>query len=525
MLHLSRITRLVLLSMCCTLTTMALGRVIRPIKESDQSVGLVFVQGMMVDVEAYAALAREIQNQSSQAVWVALVNFPMKIPNPLLYFKVTDQAIKELKAAGMPGDNIYIAGHSLGGTILQAQDANLHGGMEDGDPGVNRPRLQGMILLGSYVTRKNQFVLSQLPILTLGGELDGMTRIGRIAEAYARQIESATDRQAAAIKSPVVVLPGVNHHQYFTGAAPLIVRKRDLLSTRKDEDARREIARVVALFIEAQADPSADAGTQLQDYVNATGALVRPLIEAMEWEGSYHLKTPCTSTKGEVIDQSHCRAGSPWAERAQQIMAGEIPGVTLKVTNVFHESWRMYPFFHAHILNNCIQGENCVIHIDNSAQNVYSRQDRMDTAFSPVAASQMRVKLKSRQSILQAAGYDKPDFKTTDEWDVCAAINQQAFDWAQEHAPTATLARYQAQGIPLVMGADIAESGGPTFIWSPVQMRTIKRQDGSKAVEIRVQTMRAPMQGAAAHAAGAHYCKLVSPAWFMDWIYTDGLRR
>ena len=499
-------------------------RVLVPVKQSADHVGLIFVQGMSVEIEAYAALATEIQRQSSQAVWVALVNFPLNIPNPLLYFQVTDQAFKELKAAGMPSDTYYVVGHSLGGVIAQSQEVNLRGGMEDGPSGVNLPRVQGMVLLGSYVTRKNQFILSEMPILTLGGDLDGLTRIGRLAESYAHQIDMAPEPNKAMVTSPVVVLPGVNHRHFFTGKSPMAVTMRDLASSMSQDAAQVEIARVISAFLAANQQKSAQAAALLTDYGKATAVLVRPLIDAMWLEGSYHLKTPCTSTSGEAVDQNNCQKGSPWAEYAAVFMAGNIPDVTIQDTNVFHESWRMFPFFHAHILNSCTRGEPCVMHLDNSGQNVYGWSDNQDSALDPVAATEMRVKFKSRQTILQAAGYGVQDFKTTDEWDACAAINQQALLWAKAHAPAETLARYRALGTPVVMGPDMPMGGGPSFIWTPVHMKVQKQTDGSKEMEIRVQTMRTPFDYSVAHAAGYHYCKLVSPAWFMEWIYTDSLR-
>ena len=520
----SHTLKAILLSIFLWVAAGAEARVLPAVKQSADNVGLIFVQGMGVDVDAYATLASEIQQQSNLAVWVALVNFPLNVPNPLLYFKVTDGARAELKKAGMPGDTYYIVGHSLGGTIAQMQEANLRGGMEDGSPGVNTPRVQGMILLASYVTRKNQFILSEMPILTLGGELDGMTRIGRLAEAYAHQLDAAPEAAEAASQSPVVVLPGVNHRHFFTGGVPFPVTMRDLASPLAPAEARHAMGRVISAFLATNLQQSADDGAVLRAYVTATGSLVRPLIDAMWLEGSYHLRPPCTASGGEAVDQHHCQKGSPWAEQAAVLMAGDIPHVTIQDTSAFHESWRMFPFFHAHILNSCPLGQDCVMHLDNSVQNVYSMQDNYDTAFDPVAASQMRVKMKSRQAVLQAAGYGVQDFKHTDEWDACAAINQKALEWAEQHAPAATLARYRAQGLPVVMGSDIPQGGGPTFIWSPIQQKVVKRADGSKVLEIRVQTMRTPLDQGIAHAAGYHYCKLVSPAWFMEWIFTDSLR-
>ena len=115
--------------------------------------------------------------------------------------------------------------------------------------------------------------------------------------------------------------------------------------------------------------------------------------------------------------------------------------------NVFHESWRVFPFFHTHILNTCT----------------------------------------ARCGLRDAAGQ-------------CSAKCLQ------------------------VMGDDIPENGGPGFIWTKIAKQSVTLPDGSKALELRSQTMRTPRDFPVPGSVGYHFCKLVSPAWFMDYIYTDGIR-
>jgi hypothetical protein len=199
------------------------------------------------------------------------------------------------------------------------------------------------------------------------------------------------------------------------------------------------------------------------------------------------------------------------------------------VENTFRESWDIFPFFHAHILNACNPSDRCVMRLENVAQNVYSFEDEnIDDARQPVAASEIRVKMKSRQAIWVAAGLGVHDFHSTDEWDVCAEINKEALKWAETHAPTDILKRYREKGKQLRMGPDLPKNSGPTFIWAALKKEFIKKEDENNknsVLEIQSPTMRTDISfDAVPEAAGYHYCKLVSPAWFMDWIYTDSLR-
>jgi hypothetical protein len=66
---------------------------------------------------------------------------------------------------------------------------------------------------------------------------------------------------------------------------------------------------------------------------------------------------------------------------------------------------------------------------------------------SPVAASEMRVKLMSRQSTQKAAGESNLDFHTLDEvGNRCGDINQAAIEWAYQHASTDAKNRYDKVG-------------------------------------------------------------------------------
>jgi hypothetical protein len=70
----------------------------------------------------------------------------------------------------------------------------------------------GQILHGGFLQRKyvNAPAFSYtVPTLTIGGELDGLSRVTRIAEAFYQQV---TVQQHGA-QFPVVVLPGVSHFQ------------------------------------------------------------------------------------------------------------------------------------------------------------------------------------------------------------------------------------------------------------------------------------------------------------------------
>lgn len=68
--------------------------------------------------------------------------------------------------------------------------------------------------------------------------------------------------------------------------------------------------------------------------------------------------------------------------------------------------------------------EACVIKTVTVSENKYSTLDKADTGYYPIAATEMKTKLKSRQAVQEAAGNDSADFSETDETgNRCADIN------------------------------------------------------------------------------------------------------
>lgn len=78
---------------------------------------------------------------------------------------------------GMDSDktSVFAAGHSAGGSYLSEY---LHTDPTDDDM---IEKIKGMVLIGSYIKRVYYNSKSKVPVLTVQGDLDGVTRISRIA--------------------------------------------------------------------------------------------------------------------------------------------------------------------------------------------------------------------------------------------------------------------------------------------------------------------------------------------------------
>merc|ERR1711998_501381 len=109
--------------------------------------------------------------------------------------------------------------------------------------------------------------------------------------------------------------------------------------------------------------------------------------------------------------------------------------------------------------------------------------------------------------------------------------NQKAYEWALSQADSATLSRYKAHGQPYTFGPDIAKSGGPLFLDAGITYK----DNGDAGVEISSPMQKTDIDYWQEHfhvprpsfipdPGCFHYCKLLSPARVLEWVYVDSLR-
>jgi len=108
-------------------------------------------------------------------------------------------------------------------------------------------------------------------------------------------------------------------------------------------------------------------------------------------------------------------------------MAGDYNGnkkISLKTDDNFHRVSSITPI-HLATFNNTFEGnKKCTLESISVTENIYNTMDNLDTGFYPIAATEMRTKLMSRQAAWTAAGVESPDFHTLDEeGNRCQEIN------------------------------------------------------------------------------------------------------
>ena len=495
------------------LTTTVLGKdiILKPTIHGKFEVCLVFIQGAEITPEQYIPLAQNIQNTSNYSLWIGIPDFTFNFPEPIEISGEVERILKSLKSAGMNTTDVVFAAHSLGGVMLQ-------------DYLFDNPKMGfAQVLMGSYLLRKYRNQSYPIPTLTIGAELDGLCRITRIMEAFYHKIYTSSNVTEAIGSFPVTIIEGMSHMQFASGNPPILVKDKDLRPEISYKQAHQEVAALVSAFISLHLGQQSSFTTLSQSVENA-GVFMKPILDAFLVEGYHNFKPPCNSNPPSPL----CTVGSQWSEHAQIIMGGDaLENIHILDSDAFHPVDQIDPVHLPHIDNNCSAPNNaCVLHTSTVTQNVYDELDKFDTGTVPISASEMRVKMSSRQAMMEAAGYKNVNFNSSDGSSLCKVINQNSYDWALNSSSLTTKSRFQKYGVPYIMGEDEGPYNiGPLWIWDPLKYEKISNSSGGTvAVEIRSPMLRTPLDFFIKVSAGFHYCKLLSPARAMEWVYVDGLR-
>jgi len=453
---------------------------LKPTKEGSTEKLLTIIIGARVPAKEYVSLAAEIQKQSPFKLWVAIPEWLFDVPEPIDIKSRITETISAARKAGFTSiglQDVFLAGHSLGG-IFGRQVASSMG-------------LAGLILLGSYTARDGSESLTEygIPVLTLAGDLDGLTRITRIAEAYHEyQKLIAVDKSALFLK-PVIVLPGVSHSSFCS-----ILVSGDLPPYLNISlaQAQRNIAEVISSYM-IVVSPNGTSSTLIQqaldsikDHVSKTSPLV-----------SGFLKLQATEKTN-------------WCITAQFVMAN-LPNTDSLHVN--QENYKDTPSFASSKPQANQDGNSLTIISPN--YNDYA-PNYFDVSTYPEAAQNLDCKLKSQEFIASALK-TKPLGNSS-----CMEVNTEALNVAKAALTPEQQQRFSKFGYQVQVFPDKSYSTGFTWLLSSLEFA---RLPNNEAV-FKVASPSLPTSlDAPFGVGGMHYCKLLSPARAIEWMLVDSLKR
>jgi hypothetical protein len=262
--------------------------------------------------------------------------------------------------------------------------------------------------------------------------------------------------------------------------------------------------------------------------------------QAYEREGSAHFNAPrqIGGPGAAACQRGGCPDSSEWSTVAQTAVIGaDIPDWTVEAVNTFVDLGGS-PVTNEdfHLPNVTVNHATRVITVTTYTQSQWDLLDKEDTGFASTSASELGVKLYSRQCLfINGAGYPNTTSFSVDDPDFCKITNNMAYTWALAQAGAATRARFLRVGEPYVFGADVQKEGGPLWLFAYLQYNTVKDDSGNSSVSIVGVAQKTEIDYWSRHfpfprpswipdPGCYHYCKLLSPARAMEWIYVDSLR-
>eukprot|EP00301_Raphidiophrys_heterophryoidea_P016267 c25825_g1_i1.p1 GENE.c25825_g1_i1~~c25825_g1_i1.p1 ORF type:complete len:693 (+),score=141.58 c25825_g1_i1:108-2081(+) len=534
-------------------------------------ISLVWIQGALVPNERYLPLMTRLQQTCTDfRIWIGIPSLPLNTPTPVTIGGGINDVLKTMKAQGMENTINFYGGHSLGTVMLQDYIT--------GHPELNT---SAQILAGGYILRKHYYPSFSYPFptLTIGGELDGLARVTRtIAESMYNILNVTSSPSSSSPRNgdvspstfPVIMVPGMNHWQFASGNQTSWVRTHDLDAEITFDDAYNTVSSHLCDYIQyiasthvmqktkkpqqpSRLSPASrrlaaeiiadQAQKRLESAVKDTKDFIAPVIDAYLLEGSrhYNAKDQFGGPGQSTCVKGLCDGVSEWSKVAQQIIAGTVPGFDVVSPSNFYVQLSASPVsggdFHLpHISPNNVTR---VVNVTTYSQGSWPKEDNSDNGIAFTSASELSVKLASRQCILINSTFNDSIPFSVDDPSFCRETNEQAYAKALQNAGDKTLKRYQTIGEPLVFADDVQKGGGPSFIESALQFNNANTTTANGTVVPAIQVVAPACKTEADYwnkhfpfprpswipdPGCYHYCKLLSPARAMEWVYVDGLR-
>lgn len=404
---------------------------------------------------------------------------------------------------------------------------------------------QGVIIYGASPSPQDLQDL-HVPVLVIAGTMDGVNPLTHFA---------VSKNNAKDSKVTFAALKGASHHSVVDSLPSSMVYELDLKPVLTSTDAISSVSAIVSDFLLLS-----NTGA-LREAVELGDKIANPIVQALTLEGSAQLhKDICNSDfptnptcqypkypdhslppgahpAPNPLPSTDCVCGSPWI----MTVAGDInaglplssrPTVTIETKDAFHDVADTHPFHLPHVFNNCDADltKPCNLNSITVTMSVLKNGDLVPANVTSLSAFELKTKFKSRQAIWQNAGLGSGT-KDLDNNNVCKQINQQAYEWALNNADSDTRKMFEESGEPFVIVDDVtAPIGitGPTWIAKEMLYTRVRDASGKSHIEVQSWSFVVGNTNDGnlpwLFPVGMHYCKLLSPARAMEWIYTDGLR-
>lgn len=465
----------------------------------DARLSVVLFPGALVESGKYVEMAKAIVEQADGDVSVFIADRFANVTNPI-EARGRVQAVINIMARRGEEDvrsRIFLAGHSQGGIGVYGLPVSMD--------------LGGLILLGSYIPRTilvgQTLADYKKPVLTLGGEFDGLTGINYLAREAQSAQALAEANDGIPLLKPVILLPGVNHMQFADGSAA----EGDLPAEVDTEAAHQAIAQRVVNFLDIHAPASTRgseaAVTAQRADVQTTLGMIRPYLATSGVEGA-------------------------WCQRAQvrasALEAGAFDRIdfdTRIYTGVVGKA--QFVMDKAKVQKD---GDRYQLHLPVFVQESPGPLDiSKDHALSPES---MWCKMRTQEALIS----ETAAVASAEAAPGCAELNKWVIEETLGMLDSRSRARLEARygavaDWQTAVGTDRVEYG--PFVITSSQKGTgqawvagefsVKPTEGGW--EIGTVELKTGLDTWVPSFAGAHYCKLVTPGRIVEWATLFGLKQ
>ncbi len=475
-----------------------------PERNSPNAMIVVILPGAKKQAWEYSHLAQEIQKKSSIPLWLGIAKFTGNLPNPFEASSIVKSLIEGLKKDGFAAahhQKTFLAGHSMGGIMAQGE--------------VKKEAYAGLILFSSYLTRKNgESALPDfpMPVLTVSGELDGLTRVTRISlenEASQRFGQKAGENIAAARK-PVIVVKGVNHSQ----VASETLIKGDLLPEETYLGAQEKIAQISANFVLANSKSDPLQGLYQNSDSHLNEAVLRLLSLQRETSALLH---PFELSK---------KAQSQWCGKAQILLAEHLKS-NLQISVLNDGYTEKKTFIQSAPSVEAKSDTSLEIHVPSLEINP---SNPFDFSIVPEGTTEIDCKLYVPNGTPMQLGNPMPPREDPPMESFCQYVNLAMYEDGIAKMSEMQRLRFQSRGKKLTMNGDLPQSSESRWLNAPIKMTPSETDKNVLLVqspawfsldegESSQGSFLEGMEG-----KSQYNCKVLSPSRIFEWMIVDSFK-
>ena len=297
-------------------------------KSGEVPVGLIYLVGADIEPTQYIDLCQSIQDKFSSPLYVGIPSFIGGMATVETFVEILPTLLKQMESRGLPkNSSLFMAGHSLGGAVLQSFSAMYQYNFSSVFPDFV---YEGQMLNAAVITHKFRDPDTQLvtnyttPTLTVSGEMDGNLRVSRVIEQfYIQLVKNRTAKNEPFVNNktllefPVIIVSGMSHMQFASGQIPQNVLDKDLIPEISYADAYDVVSQYMSCWMSLILDSNNNTLCSFDDLYDAvfeSQALANPFIAGFIAEGSYWFEQPCDCDALICQSTDYCQGGSPFMD-------------------------------------------------------------------------------------------------------------------------------------------------------------------------------------------------------------------